>query len=143
MMILSGLHSYTSHLKSIEYTRTLEKASFFLKMAMYRTSSITHFHKIPAMSQMFCPSMKKRSSVHYCYYPEQIHRTCCKCTLCLSSRVIWLLQLLYVMATLYCLDEYIYLGLYDDEIKGCTDRLQKWNQPRKRHIEPRPTDEVD
>jgi len=34
------------------------------------------------------------------------------------------------------------LGLYDDEMKGCTDRLQRWNQSRKRHIEPCPTDVV-
>ena len=46
------------------------------------------------------------------------------------------------METLCWLEEYIYLGLYNDELKGCTDRLQTWNKLRKRYIEPRPTDEV-
>ena len=48
----------------------------------------------------------------------------------------------HVTATLYCLEEYIYLRLYEDELKGCTDRLQLWNQPRKRNVVPLPTDEV-
>jgi len=39
-----------------------------------------------------------------------------------------------VTASLYYLEEYIYLSLYDDEIKGSTDRLQRWNEPRKQHI---------
>ena len=34
------------------------------------------------------------------------------------------------------------LGLYEDELKGCTDRLQTWNIPRKRNVVPLPTDEV-
>ena len=48
----------------------------------------------------------------------------------------------HVTATLYCLEDYIHSGLQDDEQKGCTDRLQTWNQPRKRNTEARPTDEV-
>ena len=48
----------------------------------------------------------------------------------------------HVTATLYCLEDYIHSGLQDDEQKGCTDRLQTWNQPRKRNAEARPTDEV-
>jgi len=32
--------------------------------------------------------------------------------------------------------------LQDDERKGCTERLQTWNQPRKRNIQPKPIDEV-
>ena len=43
---------------------------------------------------------------------------------------------------MYCLEDYIHSGLLDDERKECTERLQTWNQPRKRHIDPRPTDEV-
>ena len=37
----------------------------------------------------------------------------------------------HITATLYCLKDYIHLGLQDDEQKGCTERLQTWNQPRK------------
>ena len=44
--------------------------------------------------------------------------------------------------TLYCLEDYFHLGLHEDEKKSCTDRLQTWNQPRKRNVEARPTDDV-
>lgn len=37
----------------------------------------------------------------------------------------------HVTATLYCLKNYFHLGLHKDEKKGCTDRLQTWNQLRK------------
>jgi len=40
------------------------------------------------------------------------------------------------------LEDYFHLGLHEDEKKGCTDRLQTWNRPRKRNIEARPTDDV-
>ena len=34
------------------------------------------------------------------------------------------------------------MGLREEEERGCTSRLQTWNQPRKRNVEPRPTDDV-
>ena len=34
------------------------------------------------------------------------------------------------------------MGLREEEELGCTSRLQTWNQPRKRNVEPRPTDDV-
>ena len=37
----------------------------------------------------------------------------------------------HITGTLYCLEDYIHQGLQDDERKGCTEHLQKWNQPRK------------
>ena len=37
----------------------------------------------------------------------------------------------HVTGTLYCLEDYIHQGLQDDKRKGCTERLKKWNQPRK------------
>ena len=49
---------------------------------------------------------------------------CCTCTAGLSSCCN------HVTGTLYCLEEYIHQGL-QDERKGCTECLQKWNQPRK------------
>ena len=48
----------------------------------------------------------------------------------------------HITATLYCLEHYIHERLYEDEEKGCTDRLQVWNHPRKRNVDARPTDEV-
>ena len=41
----------------------------------------------------------------------------------------------HITGTLYCLEAYIHLGLQDDERKGCTERLQKWNQHRKQYAE--------
>ena len=38
--------------------------------------------------------------------------------------------------------DYIHSGLQDDERKGCTERLQTWNRPRHRNIEPKPIDDV-
>jgi len=34
------------------------------------------------------------------------------------------------------------MGLREEELKGCTEKLQRWNQPKKWHMEPCPTDEV-
>ena len=43
----------------------------------------------------------------------------------------------HITGTLYCLEDYIHQGLQDNERKGCTERLQKWNQPRKQDAEAR------
>ena len=48
----------------------------------------------------------------------------------------------HVTAMLYCPEDYVGLGLREEEELGCTSRLQTWNQPRKRNVEPRPTDDV-
>jgi len=48
----------------------------------------------------------------------------------------------HVTVTLYCLEDYIHRGLQDDERKGCTERLQTWNQPTPRSSGARPTDDV-
>jgi len=48
----------------------------------------------------------------------------------------------HVTATLYYMEEYINTGLCDDELIGCTDRLQTWIKPRKQNVAARPTDEV-
>jgi len=34
-------------------------------------------------------------------------------------------------------------GLKEDQLKGCTERLQVQNQPRKRHVEARSPDDVN
>lgn len=48
----------------------------------------------------------------------------------------------HITTTLYCLENYIHQHLYEDEEKGCTDRLQVWNRPRRSNVNARPTDEV-
>jgi len=45
-------------------------------------------------------------------------------------------------ATLYGLEDYVHLGLREEEKLGCTERLQKWNQPRKCNVQPCPTGDV-
>ncbi|XP_065884579.1 uncharacterized protein [Dysidea avara] len=48
----------------------------------------------------------------------------------------------HITSTLYCLEDFVRRGLREEERMGCTEKLQKWNQPRKRNVEPRPTDDV-
>ena len=48
----------------------------------------------------------------------------------------------HVTATLYCLEDYIHSGLQEDERKGCTERLQTWNIPKKLDADPRAIDNV-
>ena len=40
----------------------------------------------------------------------------------------------HMIATLYCLEDYIHYGLQDEERKGCIERLQVWNQPRLQYV---------
>ena len=42
----------------------------------------------------------------------------------------------------YCLEDYVHLGLREEGKLGCTEKLQKWNQPKKRNVEPCPSDDV-
>ena len=134
---------FTGHNVPIEYTRTLSKAYVFFKDGHVQDIK---YHPFPQKPDYVCvkskvlPSMRKdrvyttvivlhNSTAHvasaHCTCPAGL-LGCCN----------------HVTATLYCLEEYIYSGLYEDDLKGCTDRLQKWNRPRKRNVEPRPTDKV-
>ena len=47
----------------------------------------------------------------------------------------------HITSTLYCLEDFVCRGLKEERM-GCTEKLQKWNQPWKRNVEPRPTDDV-
>ena len=42
----------------------------------------------------------------------------------------------HVTATLYCLEDCIDCGLCEAERLGCAEKLQAWNQPRKKRVEP-------
>ena len=37
----------------------------------------------------------------------------------------------HVTGTLYCLEDYMHQGLQGKERKGCTERLQNWNPPKR------------
>jgi len=66
----------------------------------------------------------------------KVAQACCSCPAGLSGCCN------HVIGTLYCLEDYIHSGLQEDERKGCTERLQTWNHPRKRNVEPKPIDDV-
>ena len=48
----------------------------------------------------------------------------------------------HVTATLYSIEDYFHLKLNEEDQKGCTEKLQRWNQPRKKKVGARPTDLV-
>ena len=86
------------------------------------------------------PSMRKNrvycAAIILCESTAHVASAHCTCNAGLSGCCN------HVIATLYCLEEYIHAGLYKDEQIGCTDWLQTWNKPRKRNFEACPTDEV-
>ena len=69
-------------------------------------------------------------------YTCSVTTACCSCPAGLSG------YCNHVTAILYSLEDYIHLGLQEDEQKGCTERLQMWNQSRMRNTAPRPSDSV-
>ena len=73
---------------------------------------------------IICESTTKVSTA-YCAFPAGL-AWCCN----------------QITATLYCLEDYIHQSLYKYEEKGCTDRLQAWNRPRRKNVNTRQTDEV-
>ena len=48
----------------------------------------------------------------------------------------------HVTATLYSIEDYFHLKLNEEDQKYCTEKLQRWNQPRKKKVDARPTDLV-
>jgi len=101
---------------------------------------------MPSVSGHVCtattvlPSMRKDQIYYVIIVIDEssayVATACCACPVGLSGCCN------HVTATLYCLEDYIHCGLQEDEQKGCIERLQVWNQPRKRNIEARPTDDV-
>ena len=126
-----------------EYTRTLDKAYRFFKDGHVQQ---IRYHPMPSVpgyisiSATVLPSMRKDRIYHVVIVitesPARAITACCACPAGLSGCCN------HVTATLYCLEDYIHSGLQEDEQKGCTDRLQVWNQPRKRNVAARPTDDV-
>jgi len=127
----------------VEYTRTLDKAYRFYKDGHVQEIRYHPMLNVPGyicISAKVLPSMRKDRVYHVSIiFKECTARVMCAYCACpagLSGCCN------HVTATLYCLEDYFHLGLHEDEKKGCTDRLQTWNQPRKRNVEPRPTDDV-
>jgi len=126
----------------IEYTRTLDKAYRF-----FQDGHVQHikYHPLPNVAEHICisavvlPSMKKDRVYNVTIFVHQFARishACCSCPAGLSGCCN------HITATLYSLEDYVHSGLQDDELKGCTDRLQTWNIPRHLGADPRPTDEI-
>ena len=126
-----------------EYTRTLEKAYRFFQDGHIQD---VKFHPMTNLEDFICitakvlPSMRKDRVYAVTIVMQEstcsVTTACCTCTAGLSGCCN------HVTGTLYCLEDYIHQGLQDDERKGCTERLQKWNRPRKQDADARPTDEV-
>ena len=129
--------------ESVEYTRALNKAYRFFKDGHVQDVKYHPWINRPdyiCISSKVLPSMRKdrtynvtivirettaRVAIAYCTCPAGL-AGCCN----------------HITATLYCLEDYVGSGLREEEELGCTSRLQTWNQPRKRNVEPRPTDDV-
>jgi len=126
----------------IEYTRTLDKAYRF-----FQDGCVQHikYHPLPNVAEHICisavvlPSMRKDHVYNVTIFVHQsarVSHACCSCPAGLSGCCN------HVTATLYCLEDYVHSGLPDDELKGCTERLQTWNIPRHLGADPRPTDDI-
>jgi len=117
------------------------KLTNFIKMVMFRTSNITQCVLFLTTASRVLPSMRKDQVYHVVIVMNEstarVITACCACPAGLSGCCN------HVTATLYCLEDYIHSGLKKDELKGCTERLQVWNQPRNRHVEARFTDDVN
>jgi len=129
--------------ESVEYTRTLDKAYRFFQDGHVQAIK---YHPWPSQLDVICvtstvlPSMRKdrvygvtvaikESTCHvltaYCTCPAGLSG-CCN----------------HVTSTLYSLEDFVRRGLREEERMGCTEKLQKWNQPRKRNVNAQPTDDV-
>ena len=126
-----------------EYTRTLDKGYRFFQDSYVQNIKC---HPMPHKPDFVCvastvlPSMKKDCIYHVKIVvqksPCSVNTAYCTCPAGLSGCCN------HVIATLYCLEDYIHQGFQDEEKKGCTERLQVWNKPKLRNVVGWPTDEV-
>ena len=126
----------------VEYTRTLNKAYRFFHDGHVQEIRYHPMLEVPncvCIAAVVLPSMRKNCFYTVCTLMHQatarVIRACCTCPAGLLGCCN------HVTATLYCLEDYIHCSFQEDERKGCTDRLQTWNQPRK-NLDARPTDDV-
>ena len=113
-----------------EYTRTLDKAyKFYRKSYVQDVKSHPMLHEpdFVFVASTVLLSMKKDRIYYVKVILHQlsflVKAAYCTCPAGLSGCCN------HVTGTLYCLEDYIYQDLQEEERKGCTDRLQVWNQP--------------
>lgn len=130
-------HDDNSWYESIEYTRTLEKAYRFFKDGHVQALKCHPWSSQPdviCVTSTVLPSMRKDRI--YCVTiaikesTSHVMTAYCTCPAGLSGCCN------HITATLYCLEDYVRRGLREEERMGCTEKLQKWNQPRKHNVEP-------
>lgn len=128
---------------SVGYTRTLDKAYRFFQDGHVQDIK---YHPMPSQHDYVCivasvlPSMKedKMYSVRIILsdHTAHIEQAFCVCPAGLSGCCN------HITATLYCIEDYFRSGLNEDDQKGCTEKLQTWNQPRRKKVDARPTNLV-
>ena len=127
-----------------EYARILDKAyKFFFRKGHVQDLKghpMLHEPAFVCISSTVLPSMKKDWVYHVKII---IHQSLCSvkevdCT--------WTAGLsgccYHVTGTLFCLENYIYQGLQEEEKKGCPEHLQVWTKPVTKCVTGRPTDKV-
>ena len=128
--------------RQTEYTRMLDKAYRFFHdghMQVLKCHPMSHLEDMVCVVARMLASMKKvfyHVTILACKSSCSIKTAYCSCPAGLSGCYN------HVIATLYCLEDYISSGLQEEEKKGCTERLQVWNQPNPQNLVGRPTDEM-
>ena len=128
--------------ESAEYTRTLEKAYRFFKDGHVQAIKFHPWSSLPDVICVTCtvlPSMRKDRVYSVTI---AIKESTCRVVTAYCTCPAGLSGCNHITSTLYCLEDFVRRGLREEERMGCTEKLQKWNQPRKRNVEPRPTDDV-
>ena len=127
----------------ITYTRTLDKAYHF-----FRDDHIQNvrYHSMPTQPDFVCigasvlPSMKKDKMYNVftvlSKLSAKVKTAFCVCPAGLSGCCN------HITATLYCVEDYFRSGMDEEDKKGCTEKLQAWNQPRSKKVDARPTNLV-
>lgn len=126
--------------ESVCYTRTLDRAYVFFQDGHVQK---VRFHPMLSLSDYICigasvlPSMKKHSTydvrIVLATHTAHVRLAVCVCPAGLSGCCN------HITATLYCFEEYFRLKLNEEDQKGCTEKLQVWNQPKPARIDARPT----
>lgn len=127
----------------IAYTRTLDKAYHFFQDGHVQN---VRYHPMPTQPDFVyigasvLPSMKKDKMYNVfiilSMLSAKVKTAFCVCPAGLSGCCN------HVTATLYCVEDYFRSGMDEEDKKGCTEKLQTWNQPRSKKVDARPTNLV-
>ena len=136
-------NSDTCTSESVCYTRTLDKAYRFFQDGHVQN---VRYHPMPSQPGYVCigasvlPSMKKGKmySVRVVLSDNtaRVAKAICVCPAGLSGCCN------HVTATLYCVQDYFHLKINEEDQKGCTEKRQTWNRPKKKKVDARPTNLV-